>query len=205
MPSVLHDVPVMPPPQAPPRKRWTREQVAAAEASGIFDGEKLELINGELIDKMPKNWRHVETLMLLGLWLREVFGGRFVATEAPLDVHPADNSTSEPEPDAIVLKHDLSKYRSVRPQPQDLRLVAEISDTTLTFDRSVKAALYARAGIPEFWVLDVKGRRLIVHRDPAPEGYRSVTAYSEHESVAPLAAPEHAFCWATVMATPEEA
>lgn len=66
----------------------------------------------------------------------------------------------------------------------------EISDTSLSFDLSVKAMLYARAGIPEYWVLDVNGRQLFVHRDPSPIGYGSVIAYGEAESVSPLAAPE---------------
>jgi len=71
--------------------------------------------------------------------------------------------------------------------------VVEIADTTLAFDLTVKAALYARAGILEYWVLDLTGRRLIVHRDPKGGGYASVTAYSEHESIAPLSAPGSIF------------
>ena len=70
-------------------------------------------------------------------------------------------------------------------------LVVEVSDSTLRFDLTVKAALYARAGIVEYWVLDVSGRRLIVHREPTPGGYRSVVAYSEFESIAPLASPQN--------------
>ena len=69
--------------------------------------------------------------------------------------------------------------------------MVEVSDSTLRFDLTVKAALYARAGIIEYWVLDINGRRLIVHRDPTPTGYRSVVAYGESEKVTPLAAPDH--------------
>lgn len=199
MPSVLREVPVMPPPQTPPRKRWTREQVAAAEVSGVFDGEELELINGELINRMPKNWPHVEIFMAVLFWLQSGFGRSFIAGEAPVDVHPADNPTSEPQPDAIVLERELTAYRRAKPQPQDLRLLIEISDTTLAFDLTVKASLYARAMIADYWVLDIKSRRVIVHRDPAPGGYRDVKSYAEHESIAPLAAPQHLFCWSVEM------
>ena len=199
MPTLLHDDPALPAPQSPPRKRWTREQYHAAEASGLFAGEELELIDGELINKMPKNWPHVEAFLAILYWLQTVFGREFVACEVSVDVHPADNPTSEPEPDVFVLSRELPTYRRAKPQPQDLRLVVEISVTTLTFDRTAKARLYARAGISDYWVLDVTGRRLIVHRDPSPDGYRDVKSYAENESVAPLAAPEHSFCWAAVM------
>jgi Uma2 family endonuclease len=72
-----------------------------------------------------------------------------------------------------------------------LSLVVEIADSTLRFDLSVKALLYARAGIVEYWVVDLTGRQLIVHRDPDAGSYRSVAAYSEHERVAPLESPQH--------------
>ena len=69
--------------------------------------------------------------------------------------------------------------------------MVEVADTTLKFDLTVKAALYARAGIGEYWVLDLNGRRLIVHREPARGVYLSVVAYSESERVAPLESPQH--------------
>ena len=68
-------------------------------------------------------------------------------------------------------------------------LVAEVSGAMLGFDRTARARLYARAGIAEYWVLDLSGRRLIVHREPAADGYRTITAYGEDERVATLAAP----------------
>jgi Uma2 family endonuclease len=76
--------------------------------------------------------------------------------------------------------------------------VIEIADTSLAFDLTVKAALYARAAIVEYWVLDVPGHRLIVHRDPQSGQYGSVTAYSEQEGIAPLGAPDSTFQVRTV-------
>jgi Uma2 family endonuclease len=66
----------------------------------------------------------------------------------------------------------------------------EVSDTSLAFDRTTKASLYSRAGFVEYWVLDVNARRLIVHREPMPDGYRSIVAFGESEKVAPLASPD---------------
>jgi Uma2 family endonuclease len=193
MPTVLTEAPVRPIPPDPPRKRWTRAECATLEASGLLDQQKLELVEGELISKMGKNRPHVNTLTLMIGWLMQTFGLLFVNPEAPIDVAPEDNPTNEPEPDIIVLKRELSHFRSANPKPEDLHLVVEIADTSVRFDLTTKAALYARAGITEYWVLDVAGRRLLVHREPKSGSYASVVAYSEEESVAPLAAPQKNF------------
>jgi Uma2 family endonuclease len=183
--------------QNPPHKHWTRAQCEKLEAAGV-DLQHVELIDGELIDKMSKNPPHVDAAALLLGWLIQVFGARFVNHEAPIDVAPEDNPTNEPVPDLIVLKRGFTGFGLTRPQPKDLDLVVEIADTSLAFDLTVKAALYARAAIAEYWVLDVPGRRLIVHRDPQSSQYGSVTAYNEQESVAPLGAPDSTFQVRTV-------
>jgi Uma2 family endonuclease len=188
MPTLLTGAPEIPPPPAPARKRWTRTQCAPLQASGLFEQEKLELVDGELISKMGKNRPHVKAFTLMHLWLLEVFGRQFVNVEAPIDVSPADNTYSEPEPDLIVLKTDFATFDS-NPQPADLALVVEIADTSLKFDLTVKASLYARAGIAEYWVLDVAAKRLIVHRAPESGTYTFVAIYNENEAIAPLAAP----------------
>jgi Uma2 family endonuclease len=192
MPTLLTDIPQTAPPPVPPRKRWTREQCAPLEASGLFEREKLELVDGELISKMGKNRPHVKAFTWMHLWLLETFGSRFVNAEALVDVAPGDNVWNEPEPDLIVLKREFSTFDS-NPQPRDLSLVVEIADSTLKFDLTVKAALYARAAIAEYWVLDVVGKRLIAHRSPVSGVYSSVAAYAENESIAPLVAPQASF------------
>jgi len=193
MPTFLTQALDIPPPAVPPRKRWTREQCAPLEASGLFEKERLELVEGELISKMGKNRPHVNAFRLMLFWLAETFGKQFVDAEAPIDVSPVDNPLSEPEPDLIVLNRECATFVSANPQPQDIHLVVEIADSTLTFDLTVKAALYARAGIVEYWVLDVTGRRLFCHRSPVSGRYGSVVVYNENESVAPLGAPEALF------------
>jgi len=193
MPTAVTEIPVPAAAQDPPRKRWTRSECALVETTGLFDQERVELIDGELISKMGKKRPHVHTGTLLFGWLIRVFGDGFVNSEAPIDVAPEDNPTNEPVPDLIVLKRSYSGSWSATPQPEDLELVVEVADTSLTFDLTVKAALYARAAIVEYWVLDVSGRRLVVHRDPRDGRYQSIVAFSEHESAAPLAAPDSAF------------
>src|SRR6266498_5055667 len=186
MPTAVTDRPAK---LDPPRKLWTRAEYDGLSSSGLLECQRLELIEGELIDKMGKNRPHVNSLTLLLVWLLKVFGARFVNPEAPIDVAPEDNPSNEPEPDLIVLKRDLSHFADQNPKPDDLHLVIEVADTTLGFDLTTKANLYARAGIPDYWVLDVSGRRMIVHRDPRLGRYSSVVAYNSDESIAPLAAP----------------
>ncbi len=193
MPTVVTETPRIPPPPAePPRKRWTRQECVALEESGIWAQQHLELIEGELISKMGKKRPDTNVLIVIQDWLVRTFGAHFVNPETPIDVTPEDNPTNEPEPDLIVLSKPSREFKD-NPQPADLRLVVEISDSTLGFDLTTKARLYARARIVEYWVVDIPGRRIIVHRDPQEGQYRSVIAYAEQEMVKPHASPDHEF------------
>lgn len=185
-------VALLEPLESPPRKRWTRAECDKLESMGWFIGQRFELIDGELISTMGKNRPHVVGLLLIHEWLVSVFRFRRVQQEANIDVAPEDNALNEPEPDLVVLGESRTKY-SENPRPQDVLVVVEVSDTTLSFDLGKKARLYARAGIADYWVLDVNKRRLIVHREPVGGNYTSVLSYRHSESVAPLASPESLF------------
>jgi len=187
MPTTLVEIPGVV--EDSPRKRWTRAEYEEFAESTVLAGQKLELVEGDLIDKMGKKRPHSNPLEKLNRWLLGVFGD-FVNREVPIDVAPEDNPTSEPEPDLIVLNREYTEFESQNPGPDDLRLVIEISDSRLSYDLRTKADLYARAGIVEYWVLDVIGRRMIVHRDPGNGRYQSVVAYGEDEKISCLAAPQ---------------
>jgi Uma2 family endonuclease len=193
MPTAVTEAPYRPVPIEPLRKHWTRAECETLETTGLLDQQKLELVDGELISKMGKNRPHVNVLTFVHEWLIEVFGKGVVNTEAPIDVAPEDNPTNEPQPDVMVLKRPSREFKKANPQPADLHLVVEVSETTLGFDLTTKAVLYARAEIAEYWVLDVAARRLVVHREPTGGRYASVAVYSEQETVAPLAAPSAEF------------
>ena len=193
MPTVVTESPYRPVPLEPPRKRWTRAECAVLEASEVFQQQRLELVEGELISKMGKKRPHTNALTLVFGWLTRTFDFRYINTGATIDVAPEDNPTNEPEPDLIVLAKPSFEFRTGNPRPADLRLVVEISDSTLGFDLTVKARLYARAGIAEYWVVDVAARSLVVHRDPLNGSYQSVAVYNDRESVSPLASPDHEF------------
>lgn len=171
----------------------TRVECAKLESAGLWDQQHLELVRGELISKMGKKRPHVNALVAVQAWLQRTFGEQFVNPEAPIDVAPEDNPTNEPEPDLVVLTRPSREFQDINPRPADLRLIVEISDSTLGFDLTTKAELYARAGIIEYWVIDVAAHRLIAHRDPCEGLYRSVAAYSEQDTISPLAAPQSPF------------
>jgi Uma2 family endonuclease len=122
-------------------------------------------------------------------WLRAFLEEDFVLSEAPIFVSSNDNPTNEPEPDIVVLRRSIMELGS-KPAPRDILLVIEIADSSLHLDLTHKAALYARANIAEYWVLDINSRRMIVHRDPQDGAYKSVLAYREDEMLSCLAAPD---------------
>src|ERR1700722_12066850 len=104
--------PGYPPSGYPPRKRWTRSDCQALESSGLWEREKLELIEGDLINKMSKNRPHVTVMLSVMEWLVAVFGLRHLTPEAPIDVSPEDNPPSEPQPDLVVIANPYPAYAS---------------------------------------------------------------------------------------------
>jgi Uma2 family endonuclease len=187
---IAGDIFVQHTPLGPQRRRWTADEINALSEAGALNVERLELIEGELYDKMGKNRPHVIVLHQIARMLYEVFGIDRVTQESSIGVARPDRSLSEPEPDLVVTVKDFRSY----PRPpiqKDVCLIVEVSDTTLRHDLRIKAALYARAGIAEYWVAELNARRLVVHRTPEEGRYSSVVSYDANESVIPLTAPDH--------------
>ena len=172
----------------PPRKKWTRAQRDALAAAGLLDADQFELLEGELINRMGKRRPHINTFTRLQWWLLQTFGPLRVNVEAPIEVASDDRLWNEPCPDAVVLRHEDGASRLTHPGAAELDLVVEISASTLQYDLTIKAALYARAGILEYWVVDVRNGCVVVHTAPIDGRYQSTVTC--HDSVAPLAAPE---------------
>lgn len=176
---------------APPEiRRLSREEYERAGELGIFGPtERLELIGGEVIRKVsPQHSPHASTVQLADHVLQRYVGPNYsIRTQLPL----ALGHDSEPEPDIAVVEGTPHDY--FHAHPTAALLVIEVADSTLTFDRSRKASLYAREGIPDYWILNLRDRVLECHRDPAPMAdqpfghhYRSVTRHTEDEQVTPL-------------------
>lgn len=169
-------------------RRWTRKEYYRAADCGIFKpGERLELLDGEILQKMsPQRPPHATSLAMTADALDRAFGrGYYVRQQLPLVL----NDESEPEPDLLVVPGAPRDYGARHPTAADALLVAEVSDSTLRLDRSKKLRAYARSGIAEYWIENLPQRQLEVYRDPSGPRYQSVTFCSPQDSIAPLAAP----------------
>lgn len=181
-----------PPPKGagPLRWKWTYDQYLELWERGYFEGRRVELVFGEIIDMGRQGWPHSATLDLLVEALRRAFGsGYWVRDQKPFSV-----VGSEPIPDAAVIAGSPRDYAN---HPTTAALVVEVSDSTLTYDTTTKAELYATAGVADYWVLDVENRQLHVFRDPKTlhdaleaTAYKTRLTFGPTDRVAPLAAPE---------------
>jgi Uma2 family endonuclease len=160
----------------PRRKRFTREQVSAMLDAGVFAGERFELIDGELIDKMGQNPPHASAIADLNSILTDLYGTRRIRIQMPIRVGGEDDQWNEPEPDLAVLAagRTANDFRREHPRATDLELVVEVADSTLRYDTTRKRELYARAGVPLFWVLDISAMTLHVFSDPSNGSYQNV-------------------------------
>lgn len=172
------------------RYRWTAEQFAWLGEAGVFDDGRVELLDGELYE-MTINPPHATATGLASQVLQAAFGPGYVIREQkPLDL----GRRSAPEPDVAVVVGSLRDYNASH--PTGALLVVEISDTTLRKDRTLKAHIYAAAGIEEYWIVNLVDRQLEVHRrpgaDPARRGrfrYAEITMIGPDGHAAPLGAP----------------
>ncbi|MBB6049162.1 Uma2 family endonuclease [Armatimonas rosea] len=161
--------------------RWSVEAYERVVALGGFAPEqRIELIDGELVEIMPQKPRHSSTIELVEEACRAIAPeGYRVRVQLPLKF-----TTSVPEPDVAVVQGQLRSF--VNSHPATAVLVVEVSDTTLEYDQVVKAPIYAAAGIEDYWIININERTVEVRRQPGPSGYRSLQTYTETDTVAPL-------------------
>ena len=158
-----------------PTKKFTRHEVEQLLATDFFAGQRYELIDGDLIEKMGQNPPHAAAIRRVSKWLRSIFGDDRVQVQLPIDIRSED---TVPEPDVAVLAELKAEYEQRHPRGDELVLVVEVADTSAAFDLSRKAILYAAADVPEYWVLDLNRRTLAVHRHPERAQYRLIERVS---------------------------
>jgi Uma2 family endonuclease len=181
-----------PPISEPTPRRWTREEYYRMAELGWFHGQRAELIEGEIMVLSPQKPEHWTTADRVAELLRSGFGAAFhVRLQGPIDF----GSLSEPEPDVAVVSGTRAQYASQH--PHTAALIVEVAESSLTYDRTRKASLYARAGIADYWIINLVNNQLEVRRDPRPDpsqpyghGYASVTVLVPPAVVTPLAAPQ---------------
>ena len=170
---------------------WTRSEYERLVDLGAFERDPVELIGGQLLVAEPQGAYHATAVGAADDALRAVLPqGWIVRAQAPL----ALDDESAPEPDLAIVAGTRADYRSAHPARP--ALVSEVSETSLAFDRMEKGSLYARAGIGDYWIVDLVDRAVEIHRDPRPDAaapygwrYTSVQRLQPPEVATPLAVP----------------
>jgi len=166
-------------------RRWSRDEYDQMVATGIFaPGERVELIDGEILAVTPQGSAHATGIQLATDALRASIGsGVVVRAQLPLAADPH----SEPEPDIAVVRG--TPRDSCEAHPTSALLIVEIADATLDHDRQRKGSLYARAGIQEYWIVNLNDRCVEIYRDPGQGSYRFSCRRMPGETISPIAAP----------------
>jgi Uma2 family endonuclease len=161
-------------------RRWTTEEYRRMVELGVIGtDERLELLDGYLVLKMPQNLPHRSAVSRLGTRLApRLPPGWWLATQCPIAV-----GLTNPEPDGVVLRGSDADYDTRAPVATDFGIVIEVSDSTLALDRSGKGRLYARSGIPVYWIINVVDRQIEVYTNPDAIGYHTRTDYKPGDTV----------------------
>jgi Uma2 family endonuclease len=159
---------------------------------GVFPLDaRLELIRGEIVEMSPIGPAHSAAVRrLIRAFSSRLSAQALVDAQNPVVLREQE---SEPQPDLALLRLRDDFYSAAAPVAEDILLVVEVAESSLPYDRRVKIRLYAQAGIPETWLVDLTSGALLVYRHPTPTGYRDARSYHRGESVTPEAFPEAGF------------
>ena len=172
----------------PTRHRFTvAEYYAMADAGILTENDRVELLDGDIIVMPPiRPWHAASVNRFIDL-LPPLLRGRAVVTvQNPTRL----NDISEPQPDVMLLKWREDYYGGGHPKPSDVLLLIEVSDTTVDYDRNTKLSAYARAGIPEVWIVSRQDRRIEAYTSPSGGAYSNVIHAGPTETIAPQAFPD---------------
>ncbi|MBA4017195.1 MAG: Uma2 family endonuclease [Pirellula sp.] len=150
------------------------------EAGILTERDRVELIRGEIVMMSPIGSKHAGCVnALMEMLVVRLVGAASVQVQNPIGL----DKFSEPQPDLSVLKYRPDSYRSASPVTADVLLVIEVADSTLESDRGVKLPLYAEAGIPEYWLVDLQNERVEVYRTPAGGSYAEKQVLARGERI----------------------
>lgn len=176
--------------------RWTKSEYYRLGEMGFFENKRVELIEGEIIEMQPIGGEHVRAVNVGNRVLSRAFGeGFYVSVQNPLDL----GEDTEPMPDLAVIAGDPAASAEV---PATAALIVEVADSSVRYDRTRKARVYARAGIADYWIVNLVDRTLEVYRQPGADGYADPRVYRPGDTVAPLAAPEATLAVADLLPPP---
>ena len=151
-----------------------------AETGILSEKDRVELIKGEIISMSPIGVRHVACVNKLTMLLGQSIGKQAIlSVQNPIRL----NRYSEPKPDITLLRPKADFYASAHPTPTDVLLLIEVSETTLVYDQTIKLPLYAKAGIPEVWIVNLSANQIEIYRHPTLDNYQTVQHLSQHDRV----------------------
>jgi Uma2 family endonuclease len=170
-------------------RRWNRTEYDRLVELGVFERDPVELVGGQLIVAEPQSAYHASAIRTVDYAVRAILPpGWIVSVQSPVSL----DEESEPEPDLVVVPGRPTDYRHEHPARPALAI--EVAESSPAFDREHKGSLYARAGIQDYWIVNLVDRVLEIYRDPAPNAsapygwrYRSVTTLAPTAVVVPLA------------------
>jgi Uma2 family endonuclease len=168
------------------RKFTVDEYHRMGEIGILHEDDRVELIDGQLVQMSPVGAPHAGKIDRLARILIKAFGDTaVVGVQNPvrLDKH------NEPRPDFSIMWPRVDDYEGSIPTPADLLLLIEVADSSIRYDREVKAPLYARYGVPEYWLLNLGKKTIEVFCDPGPTGYLHISKHGPDDTIAPRAAP----------------
>ncbi|MBE9005954.1 Uma2 family endonuclease [Fortiea sp. LEGE XX443] len=170
------------------RRKFTVEQYHKMIESGILtENERVQLIRGEIVEMSPIGTKHAACVNCLNKLLYSKLGDRvLIAIQNPVKL----NDYSEPQPDVAILKPRDDFYATTHPQPQDIFLLIEVADSTITYDREEKIPLYAEANITEVWLVDINGQIVEVYQQPIATGYQQMQKFTSGETLSIPSFPE---------------
>jgi Uma2 family endonuclease len=169
-------------------RQITVEEYDQMIENGVFDENDLvELLNGAIVEKMPKGKKHSAATDRIAKFFDRNFGEFiFVRNQNPIWL----DEFSEPEPDIVLAVPKADEYENSHPTPDEIYLIMEVSDSTLGYDRETKGAAYARAGIRQYLVLNVREKLLEDYREPSADGFQSKQTYRAGQTFNLVAFPD---------------
>ena len=167
----------------PQRKLFTVEEYDAMIKAGVFDGkERVELIEGEFVKKMTQGDLHIGCINRLNYLLVPLLLNKaIVAVQNAVEINPF----SAPEPDVAILQFRVDFYSTGKARPEDILLLIDVADTTVHSDRQMKIPLYARAEVPEVWLINLPRKIIEVYTEPRNGKYQVVRKAGKSEILKP--------------------